>query len=202
MAKFVAALFIDERGPYPFRQDVLCWGPSSDARKYAEDLPVIAHPPCARWSSLARVNQKRWGTPIGEDGGCFASALESLERCGGVLEHPANSIAFATFGIPKPKGREWVYIGEGKYVGEVWQSDYGHLATKRTWLLYKGRTHPIQFCSDRKVGEFSIGGGVRTGHKKRKRMPSKLNHISPDAFVDYLVTLAKMSDNDNLDDVL
>lgn len=72
----IAALYVDPNGPYPsLLGPGMCWDAARDARTYPGPWPVIVHPPCARWGPLAAVNQKRWGTPIGSDGGLFAHAL-------------------------------------------------------------------------------------------------------------------------------
>jgi len=44
----------------------------------------------------------RYGIQIGDDGGCFAAALAAVERWGGVLEHPRNSVAWQAFGLQWP----------------------------------------------------------------------------------------------------
>ena len=93
----VAALYVQEVGAYSGLPFVDMWPESRDARKYCGPYPVVAHPPCQRWGALAAVNYKRWGgdhNRPGNDGGCFAAALESVRRFGGVLEHPAKSRAF------------------------------------------------------------------------------------------------------------
>ena len=94
----VAALYVEKGGAYFGLEDVDPWDEERDARLYAGPWPVVAHPPCGRWCQLASVNEARWGAKIGEDGGCFAHALESVRRFGGVLEHPAYSLAWDHFG--------------------------------------------------------------------------------------------------------
>ena len=37
--------------------------------------------PCDRWCQMAPVNQARYGHRVGDDGGCFAAALEAVRRC-------------------------------------------------------------------------------------------------------------------------
>jgi hypothetical protein len=86
----IAALFVDHDGIYAGRPDVDLWGRDRDARLYAGPHRVVAHPPCERWGSFAR---SLWGR-VGEDDGCFASALVNVERYGGVLEHPASTSAW------------------------------------------------------------------------------------------------------------
>ena len=47
----VQALFVDTAGIYPTLLGAEnCWGEERDARTYAGDDPVVAHPPCQRWS--------------------------------------------------------------------------------------------------------------------------------------------------------
>src|ERR1700682_2921974 len=107
----VTALFVDPRGPYPGLLGAdACWDESRDARSYSGPTPVVAPPPCQLWTNFARVNFKRYGgehTRPGNDGGCFASALAAVRRCGGVLEHPAFSWAFREFWLPRPRGIGW-----------------------------------------------------------------------------------------------
>jgi len=87
----VALLYVDPTGHYP--QIVAEWFDAArDARTYAGALPVVAHPPCQLWVNFAALNFQRYGgehNRPGNDGGCFASALANVRRCGGVLEHPA-----------------------------------------------------------------------------------------------------------------
>jgi hypothetical protein len=61
---------------------------------------------------------------------------------GGVLEHPANSVAWRTFDLRKPKRGEWLRSPCGGWVTDVAQSAYGHRAVKRTWLYYFGASEP------------------------------------------------------------
>jgi hypothetical protein len=89
----IAALYVQEGGSYYGIDGVDPWPASRDARLYEGPMPVVAHPPCSRWCLLAKVNEKRYGHRVGDDGGCFAAALASVRRWGGVLEHPAYTHA-------------------------------------------------------------------------------------------------------------
>jgi hypothetical protein len=140
----VAALYVDPNGAYAGLPDVEVWDEERDARLYAGPWPVVAHPPCNRWGQLARVNHSRWGTKLGEDGGCFKAALEAVRRFGGVLEHPAHSLAWRTFGLPRPRPGSWQQpFDDDGFVTEVSQVAYGHPARKRTWL-YALRRRPCR----------------------------------------------------------
>lgn len=70
---------------------------------YDGPWPVVTHPPL--WVNFAALNFKRYGgehNRPGNDGGCFASALASVRKWGGVLEHPASSNAWAAHGLERP----------------------------------------------------------------------------------------------------
>lgn len=104
----IAALFVETNGVYYGLPDVDPWDETRDARLYTGPWPVVAHPPCSRWSRLAGLVQARWGHEKGDDDGCFEAALWAVQTWGGVLEHPAYSSAWAAFKLPRPaNGGGW-----------------------------------------------------------------------------------------------
>ena len=189
----IAALFVERGGCYYGLPNVDPWDIDRDARGYCGQFPVVAHPPCQRWGNLASVAFARWGgehNRPGNDGGCFASALASLRRCGGVLEHPKGSRAFAAFGIRKPIFRGWQFDGE-LWVCEVWQSAYGHRANKATWLIYKGRNPPLEMRWERPTGSHQVGFQDSRGKARNKPTLSKREaNATPPDFRDALLDLA------------
>ncbi len=142
MSGRVAALFVETGGVYFGLPDVDPWDEARDARLYAGPWPVVAHPPCNKWSPLAYINQTRIpGYRVGDDGGCFEAALAAVRRWGGVLEHPAGSLAWSRHGLVRPFPRAgWMQslLEHGCWVCEVSQAAYGHRAAKRTWLYFVG----------------------------------------------------------------
>jgi hypothetical protein len=136
----VAVLFARHDSGYKTMPDVDVWDKNRDAMTYKGELPVVAHPPCTRWSLINGVVLSRYAHKAaefawGNDGGTFAFALATVRRVGGVLEHPASSRAWAHFGLPR-RGRapdQW-----GGWTVEVRQCDWGHRAEKRTWLYIVG----------------------------------------------------------------
>ena len=134
----ISALFVQTGGVYFGLPGVDPWDEARDARLYDGPWPVVAHPPCAVWSAMAPINAARWGSPIDDDGGLFASALDSVRRWGGVLEHPCASRAFAAHGLPRPLQRGWQATACGGWVCQVEQGHYGHPARKKTWLYAHG----------------------------------------------------------------
>ena len=189
---YVAALYTQPDGCYAGKTGIDDWDEKRDARKYTDNSPVIAHPPCQLWGALAFVNYKRWGGEHNKpenDGGCFESALANVNRCGGVLEHQAKTRAFKRYGLDKPKGIGWQQSGDG-WVCEVWQSAYGHRANKATWLYYKGNKPPFELRWERRKGSHQVGG-AEAGRTTNKPTLSKIEaNATPVEFRDELIKLA------------
>jgi hypothetical protein len=196
----IAALFVQSDGCYSGIDGVDCWPVERDAKKYDGLSPVVAHPPCQLWGKMARVNFKRWGgehNRPGNDGGCFLSALNSVNYCGGVLEHPAQTYAWNEYGLVRPVKGEWIKSGKG-WVCEVWQSAYGHKANKGTWLYYVGRTEPFDLNWDRAKGTHQVGFQDRRGKARNKpTLSKKESNATPIKFRDTLLELASWSKKQN-----
>lgn len=195
--RIVAALFVQPDGVYANDDRVDAWPERRDARLYAGALPVVAHPPCQLWGAFAAINYARWGgehNRPGNDAGCFASALSSVRRYGGVLEHPAKSKAFAAHGLSAPRGMGWQRSIDGGWVCEVWQSAYGHRANKATWLYYYGKNVPEQLRWNRVRGSHQVGHHDQRGKKANKPTLSKREaNATPVAFREALIQLAQSS---------
>ena len=190
----VAALFVATGGVYFGLPGVDPWDEARDARLYAGPHPVVAHPPCSRWCQLAYINQKRYGHKVGDDGGCFAAALEAVRKWGGVLEHPACSYAWPAFNLCTPPRHGWTRtIGDPGWVCEVSQAAYGHRAIKATWLYYVGDAAPppmrwlwpeptaqVSFCKNH-------------GNSALPRLSKKAAAATPIAFRDALLELARVA---------
>ena len=201
----VAALYVEAAGVYQNLDGVDPWDEARDARTYAGPHPVVAHPPCQRWGrfwhgSTAKPHQ----FDLGADGGCFAAALCAVRRWGGVIEHPADSHAWAAFGLPKPpRGGGWVGNVFDGWSCCVYQGHYGHLAGKGTWLYAAGvlyedlpelrwgkteqRLHPVALAKHgyekaRRIGMMAMVGGK---HK------TQIRNATPPEFRDILLTLAR-----------
>ncbi len=189
----VAALYVDPKGVYAGLPDVDCWGEERDARLYAGPYPVVAHPPCSSWCQLASVNEARWGRPIGDDGGTFAAALSAVRTYGGVLEHPAYTLAWARHGLPRPSRGMWSRSFEDEgYVTEVSQSSYGCPARKRTWLYLVG--NPLALDWSDTPGTHVVGAGIHSGQAAgRPRLDGAAASSTPTEFRDVLLAMARSS---------
>lgn len=195
MKPIIAALFVQPDGCYANDPSIDAWPESRDARQYLGELPVIAHPPCQLWGPMANVNFARWGgehNRPGNDAGCFSSALCNVLRCGGVLEHPARTRAFAAYGLPKPVGTDWKRVGLHEWVCEVWQSAYGHRANKATWLYYSSSVNPpFELDWSRPKGTHQIGFPDQRGKAANKPTLYKREaNATPLAFKQVLINLA------------
>jgi hypothetical protein len=194
-AACVAALYVEKDGAYFGLPGVVSWDEARDARLYAGPWPVVAHPPCSHWCQLASVNAARYETfEIGDDGGCFEAALAAVRAFGGVLEHPAHSLAWSHFDLPKPQRGHWRRaLGDPGWVTEVSQSAYGCAARKRTWLYYVGAAAPRLDWRD-VPGEAVIGGGINSGEcVGRRKIGKREASATPPAFRELLLGLARAS---------
>jgi len=187
----IAALYVQTGGAYYGIEDVDPWDEARDARLYAGPWPVVAHPPCARWCRLAGMIEKRYGHARGDDGGCFAAALEAVRTYGGVLEHPARSEAWPAFNLPIPRrGGGWIgSLEDPGWSTWVDQGFYAHALAKGTWLYAVGVPLP------------ELRWGVSPAGRLPHRDPSmsatdrtRLTIPTPPAFRDVLIAMARSAE--------
>jgi len=157
----IAALYVQTGGCYFGLPGVDPYDKKRDARLYAGPYPVVAHPPCERWGRYWGGGPMLHGTPrqkrLGDDGGCFAAALESVRTWGGVLEHPEGSHAWRAFELNLPP-RSGGWVNADFYGGRtccVEQGAYGHRARKATWL-YAARVNLPSLRWGRANGSFDL----------------------------------------------
>ncbi len=197
----IAALYAETGGCYFGLPNVDPWDQARDARQYAGPWPVVAHPPCQRWGRFWHGStRKPHQFKLGDDDGCFKSALSKLCRWGGVLEHPAHSKAWEAFGLPRPDCLGgWFTVG-GLSTCQVDQGHYGHFANKPTWLL----------ACDTDLPELTWGPGAQRihpralelhGYEKARRIgmmamvggknKTKIRNATPIPFRDLLISIAE-----------
>lgn len=206
----IAALYVETGGSYFNLPGVKAWDQGEDARMYMGPHPVVAHPPCQRWGKMWKGqpgNIKRGHVErLGDDHGCFKSALFDVRRFGGVLEHPEHSNAWRMFGLVKPP-RQGGWIKADSYGGwtcRVEQGQYGHYCPKPTWLYVVGvdplpelrwgvnpvtddmfppdalKRHGREYC--RKAGVMAFRGGGKD---------SSVRIHTPPEFRDLLLSMAR-----------
>lgn len=198
----IAALYVEKDGCYFDLANVDPWDEQRDARRYAGPHPVVAHPPCQRWGRFWHGSTRRpHQFTLGADNGCFAAALKAVRRWGGVLEHPADSRAWAHFGLNRPpRTGGWEYADHlGGVTCHVEQGFYGHLSRKPTWLyamvenppeLHWGRgeqrLHPVAlerygYEKARRIGMCAMIGG---------KDKTRIRNATPISFRDLLIYIA------------
>ena len=184
----IAALYVETGGAYFGLPDVDPWDERRDARNYDGPWPVVAHPPCNRWSVLAGQVEVRYGYRRGDDGGCFEHALDAVRTWGGVIEHPAYSGAWSLFGLPRPmRGGGWVSaFGDPGWSCWVDQGRFGHPLKKGTWLYAVGCDLP-SLPAGRGPGALFPYRDPRFSETARRRMTIP----TPLAFRDVLLGMAR-----------
>lgn len=201
----IAALYVETDGCYFGLPGVDPWDEARDARLYAGPHPVVAHPPCQRWGRFWHGStRKPHQFKLGDDGGCFKSALYDLCHFGGVLEHPADSQAWDYFGINKPPRKGgWVYAGLGANTWTccVYQGRYGHLAGKATWLIAAGMTCPPELRWGKTEQRIHPRALELHGYEKARRIgmmamvggknKTKIRNATPPEFRDVLLSIAR-----------
>lgn len=209
----IAALYVEANGAYAGLPGVELWAGTDhangsttvfrDAREYTGPHPVVAHPPCKRWGRFWHGStRKPHQFQLGDDGGCFAAALEAVRTYGGVLEHPKDSHAWDYFDLirPPPTGGWVIADDRGGWTCCVDQGFYGHPSNKRTWLYVVGCELPsltwgkgaqrlpqemidkYGYAKARRIGVVAMMGGK---DKVRNR------NATPAPFRDLLIAMAR-----------
>ena len=163
------------------------WDQQRDARTWPGGAAIVGHPPCRLWGRLRTF--ARAANP-GSERALAVWCVEQVRQWGGVVEHPAQSTLWPTMGLPRP--------GEppdaaGGWTLGIWQSWFGHLATKPTWLYLVGIT-PAQLPPP----PFVLGGGSHTigssrGRARRPEVSKAAREQTPLRLAQWLVTLARLA---------
>lgn len=195
----VAALFVDGAGVYSGLEDVEVWDEARDARLYEGPWPVVAHPPCQRWCRFAKGIAAQYpDKQVGDDGGCFEAALRSVHEFGGVIEHPAGSLAWDYFNLPKPQSSYgWTEsLFDYSVSCYVEQGRYGHPMRKATWL-YAWGVDPLPLLRwgrrlDSERGAFKWGSRLYKPEQDRDRPRCDADHSKTlPEFRDVLLAMAR-----------
>lgn len=175
----VAALYIDQNGPYPELIGQLnCWDKERDATLYNGPGPVVAHPPCGPWGALAQFCTL-------QDPALAIHAVRQVREFGGVLEHPAGSKLwqFCRMAYPGLFADKW-----GGRTMEIDQVRWGHPARKRTWIYVVGVPLPRKIPARK-----TPVAVIRPAHNGMGaiHVPKSERHLTPHAFARWLVDLAR-----------
>jgi hypothetical protein len=114
-----------------------------DCRNFPGGMPMIAHPPCRRWTRYgmamvkARLTRHNIETPeeeINAERELGLWCAQQVKEHGGILEQPAGSKLFAAAGIPLPGSPQ----GPDSFSLAIWQCWWGYPVRKGTWLYFRG----------------------------------------------------------------
>lgn len=208
MTNKIAALYVETNGGYFGIEGVDPWGEERDARQYAGPWPIVAHPPCPRWGKMwfgqplaVKLTGER--KKLGDDGGCFAAALDAVRRFGGVIEHPWGSLAWPHFGLNTPdRAGGWIMADFiGGWTCCVEQGRYGHYARKPTLIYAFGSDDLPSLDWGYRQASLDPAVVARMGLKRAKRLgevgargggtDSSPRIGTPDEFRDLLISMAR-----------
>lgn len=160
-----------------------CYDADRDMRTWPGGNAVVAHPPCAQWSTfrhLAKVNIAEKALAV--------DCIRLIRKYGGVLEHPKNSQLYPAH-IPLPGSLD----DFGGYSILIEQHWWGHRARKQTLLYIVGCPQrdlpPIPYKLDaitHKVGH--------NQHTRLKSVHKKEAEATPPDFAKWLVEVAEICD--------
>ena len=139
----VAILCASRKTAYREIPDLEIYDELRDARTFTGDMPVIAHPPCRRWTKFGMAMTKARFTRCGietpqdeidaeRDLGLWCA--RQVVKEGGILEQPAGSQLFAAAGLPLPGAMQ----SRDSFSLKVWQKWWGYPVRKATWLYFRG----------------------------------------------------------------
>lgn len=198
----IAALYVQTGGVYYGLDSVEPWDEARDARGYDGPFSVVAHPPCERWGRYWGGSPTTWPRlKLGDDNGCFAAALASVRRFGGVLEHPEGSHAWRRFELnTPPRDGGWVAADwKGGWTCCIEQGHFGHRARKATWLYAHGVDLP-SLPWGRAPGDFlRLDDGFHSAEERARavktgvcqRLSKKQRAATPIPFRDLLISIAQ-----------
>ena len=170
----ISVLFCDPEGVYSEFPGLDLWGlPDRDAMDWPGGNPVICHSPCQEYSIAKTCHPRRLPEPT------FGFALAAVRNYGGVLEHPAKSLAFRMHGLPSPReGAGWQRTMCGGWTCCVWQGHYGHFAPKATWLYCAGANPPNLRWGPANTGKtLQTHSSHSTGLKLRNGTPADFARV-------------------------
>lgn len=184
----IAALFVRKDSVYKSMPGVDAWDRERDARNWPGGESIVAHPPCAQWGELSHMAIVNPAEKL-----LALTAIDLIRRWGGVLEHPAKSKLRAH--LPVPGADPDRFGGWTTIVSQKW---WGHMAEKKT-LLYIVGIRPDEIPKIPLTlghAQFTCGQSGRrkdrTRTLDRKEMPKAMRDVTPPAFAEWLVHLARL----------
>ena len=175
--KTVAVLCTSKNSIYKSLKGVEVYDEKRDARTFAGGMPIVAHPPCRAWSAFCRHQAK----PKDGEKELGPACVVWLEKCGGVLEHPAHSTLWEFARLPRPGSG----VVNGMWTLAVQQAWWGDTRTKNTWLLFS-KIDPMEVETPFKLHN-------PNGDRRRWQVMSKTQRAATSIeFAEWLVGIARL----------
>jgi hypothetical protein len=154
--KTVAVLFARADSIYKTMPGCDVYDQARDARTWPGGAPIVGHPPCRSWGTLAHMAHKA----TAEEKALAPWCVDRIREWGGVLEHPKRSKLWPHCGLPRGTERDqW-----GGWTLPIFQQWFGHRAEKATLLYIVG-------CEPADVPPFPLVLGraerIIAGNKRR-----------------------------------
>lgn len=159
-----------------------------NAFTYYNRLPLIAHPPCRKFSRL-----RTFSTAPVKEKQCAFFALSQVRQFGGILEHPRSSTLWQA-GNFDLSGHIDNYGGFLRSVNLSW---FGFPAEKKTMLYFVGISpdelphFPLSFTAPL----YSIGNSK---HNRLQELPKKYRSSTPLPMIEYFIQVMNIINNKNL----
>jgi hypothetical protein len=188
--KDVAVLFARKNSIYKKLEGCEVYDIDRDARTFSGGMPVVAHPPCRAWGTLAHMAKPRH-----DEKDLAPWAVDQVRANGGVLEHPKRSKLWEHCSLPPADGitrDQWG--GWSLLVPQMW---WGHRAEKLTLLYIVGlsprQLPPLPFVMGEPTHVIASSGrrsdGKRYGTKKECSKAER--ERTPVALAEWLVEVAR-----------
>ncbi len=179
MRKKITVLFCQEDSIYKSFPVCDVWDEKRNALNFNELIPIIAHPPCRKFSRMRGLST---APEVEKELAYFAA--HHIKKYGGILEHPAFSILWKEANLPNP-GEIDKFGGFTLVISQFW---FGHKADKLTWLyivgLKEGDLPPIPFALGEPLFTCSLSHVERPA---KPEIPKRERSATPRKFAEWLI---------------
>lgn len=187
----VAALFVRADSVYKTMAGVDAWDEARDARNWQGGAPVVAHPPCRCWGTLAHRAKP---ADVEAEKELARWSIRQIRVWGGVLEHPAASALWSEMGLAQPGAID----AHGGRTIRADQFRWDHRAEKLSLFYVVGVRYPelVESLPRRRTDRpaMCIGNprGVPHGHPDwRPELLKADRERTPPALAEWLVGVAR-----------
>ena len=173
----IPVLFTQENSNYDKIKLFDCYNIKRNALSFTDRIPLIAHPPCRKFSKLRGLST----APLSEKKLAFF-ALARIRQFGGILEHPRSSTLWKN-GNFNLDGSIDSYGGFLRSVDLSW---FGFPARKKTMLYFcgiaPGQLPPIPISLDAITHVISS-----TSSSNKKEISKKMRSTTPLPMIEFFI---------------